>query len=81
MGNYREAIDAALKSVALSPRVFPGDYAILAMSYSELGEMEPANDYREKFNTTMKLDAFQDDEDCLSLALEVESMFESILKP
>jgi tetratricopeptide (TPR) repeat protein len=81
MGNYREAIDAALKSVALSPQVFPGDYAILAMSYSELGEMEPADDYREKFNTTMRLDAFKDDEDCISLGLEVETMFTSILKP
>ena len=81
MGNYREAIEAALKSVALSPQAFPGDHAILAMSYSELGEIEEANDYREKFNTTMRLDAFKDEKDCMSLALEVENMFESILKP
>ena len=81
MGNYREAIEAALKSVALSPQAFPGDYAVLAMSYSRLGEIEPANEYREKFNTAMRLDEFKNDKDYISLALEVENSFESILKP
>ncbi len=81
MGNYREAIDAALKSVALSPRAFPGDYAVLAISYTRLGEFDDAKNYREKFNTSMRLDKFKNDKESMSLALEVESIFESILMP
>ncbi len=74
MNNYREAIDAALKSVALSPQAFPGDYAVLAMSYKRLGEFEDAKNYREKFNTSMGLDEFKNDKGCISLRLEVESL-------
>ena len=77
MGNYREAIDAALKSVALSPQAFPGDYAVLAMSHTRLGEFENAKNYREKFNTSMILDKFKNDEECMSFKLEVESLIES----
>lgn len=81
MGNYREAIDAALKSVAMSPEAFPGDFAVLTMSYSRLGEFDDAKNYREKFNTSMNLDEFKNDKECMSLRLEVESMYESISKP
>lgn len=73
MGNFQEAIAAALRSVELSPQVFPGDYAILAMSHSELGETEKANAYGEKFRESMKLEKSKDDEDCVSFAIEVES--------
>jgi hypothetical protein len=66
--------------VALSTHAFPGNYAILAMSYSKVDEIEEANEYREKFNTTMRLDMFNEDELCISLALEVKNMFEANLK-
>ncbi len=81
MGNYQQAIDAALRSVELSPKVLPGDYAILAMSFSELGQTESANDYREKFHDSMKLDEFKDDEEYKSFSAEVEIAFESQLPP
>ena len=79
MGSYQEAIQAALKSVELSPQAFPGDYAILAMSYSELGDTENANDYRKRFHESMQLNDFKNDEDCKSLSSEVERTFESEL--
>jgi hypothetical protein len=63
--------------VALSPQAFPGDYAVLAMSYKRLGEFEDAKNYREKFNTSMRLDKFKNDEECMSLRLEVERLIES----
>ena len=79
MGNYREAIRAALRSIELSAQAFPGDYAILAMSYSELDETEKANDYRDRFHTSMKLDAFKNDESCKPFTVEVMKTFESNL--
>ncbi len=79
MGNHQEAIQAALRSVELSPQVFPGDYAILAMSYSELGVTEKANDYRDRFHESMKLDASKNDAICLSFSAEVVRTFESNL--
>ena len=72
MGSYQEAILAALKSVELSPQAFPGDYAILAMSYSELGDRENAKDYRKRFHESMQLNEFKNDEDCKSFSSEVE---------
>jgi hypothetical protein len=79
IGNYQEAIQAAIRSVELSAEVFPGDYAILAMSYSELGETEKANNYRDRFHISMKLDANKDDETCQSFSAEVVRNFESNL--
>lgn len=79
MGNFQEAIQAALRSVELSPQVFPGDYAILAMSYSELDETEKANDYRDRFHESMKLEAFKNEETCQSFSAEVARTFESNL--
>lgn len=79
MGNYQDAIQAALRSVELSAQAFSGDYAILAMSYSELDETEKANDYRDRFPTSMKLDAFKNDETCKSFSVEVMRTFKSNL--
>ena len=81
MGSYQEAIQAALKSVELSSQAFPGDYAILAMSYSKLGDPENAKDYRERFHKSMQLSAFRNDNTCKSFEAEVERTFESIRKP
>ena len=83
LGNYQEAIDAALGSVALSPQEIPhpGNYAILAMSYSKLSETETANDYRERFQEAMKLDAFQNDAECKSFSAEVETTFAASRTP
>jgi hypothetical protein len=47
----------------VSPQTFPGDYAILAISYVELGKTETANDYRKRFIETMKRDTFKDNEE------------------
>lgn len=77
MGNYQGAVDAALMSVELSSpeEIFPGGYAVLAMSYSELGQTNTANDYRERFIESMKRDAFKNDQECKSFSTEVEKKF------
>ena len=82
MGNFKEAIAAASKSIELTPKQeanydspFPGDYAILAMSHFNLDEIEKAGEYRRNFNEAMKQDAFKDDEECNSFAAEVGEMF------
>jgi hypothetical protein len=49
------------------------------MSYSELGHTEKANDYRDRLNESMKLDAFKNDETCQSFSAEVVRTFESDL--
>jgi len=79
MGNYQEAIQASLRSVELSTQAFPGDYAILAMSYSELDEMEKANEYRDRFHTSMKHESFKNDETCKLFSVEVMRTFKSDL--
>ncbi|MEZ6137818.1 MAG: protein kinase [Pirellulaceae bacterium] len=79
MGNFQEAIAAALESIELSSQVFPGDYAIVAMSYLALGQTHFANDYRQRFLESMKLDESKTDEDWLSFSAEVAKAFESNL--
>ena len=81
MGNCKEAIEAALKSLELTPTElnlpgpFPGDFAILSMSHFKLAEKDKAKDYRQKLNEAMKLEVFKDDNDCKSFAAEVEQLF------
>ena len=80
MGNYEEAIAAAQKSAELLPSelnlpsIYPGDYAILAMSQFKLGEKDKANEYVEKLEEAMKLKAFKDDYDCISFATELRQL-------
>lgn len=80
MGNYRESIAAALMSVELTPSEMnlhsphASDFAILAMSHFKLGEKETANEYRDKLNEALKLDAFKNDQECRSFAKEVATL-------
>lgn len=81
-GNYKAAIAASLKSVELTPQQddrydspYPGDFAVLAMSYLLLGDRRNANEYREKFTKAMKLDVFSDDEENLGFLREVNTHF------
>ncbi len=83
MGNYRAAIAAAKQSLKRTPgemqpplpTPYPGDLAILAMSYLKLGEPEPANRYREDLNQAIKLEVFRDDQEVQSFVNEVERAF------
>ena len=82
MANYKESIAAALKSVELTPKEaglpspHPSDYAFIAMSHFKLGDKEKANEYRVKLNEAMKLNAFKNDEECLSFVQEVKSLLD-----
>ena len=82
MGNYRVAVDAALKSIELLPSEFsglsspfPGDYAIVAMSYFKLGDNKLARDYRDKLGEAMNQDQFKGDNEFMSFSAEVEALF------
>ncbi|MCA9194348.1 MAG: protein kinase [Planctomycetales bacterium] len=81
IGNYQNAVEAAFQSVELSAQIFPGDYAILAMSFAGLGDTENANYYRDQFEQTNALKAFQNDEECKSFAREVEDRFKYVSPP
>jgi WD40 repeat protein len=79
--NLKEAIQAALQSVELTPKEMdlpcphPSDLAVLAMSHLELDNVEEAKEYRKHLDAAIKLDAFKDDEECQSFAEEVETLF------
>lgn len=81
--NSDECIAAAKKSIELTPKeidsatLVPGDYAIVAMSHFKLGDKEKANEYRMKYDDTMKLDAFKSDAESKSFGEEVEELFDS----
>lgn len=84
MGNFSEAIDAALLSVEKTPAentaadsAYPGDLAILAMSYCELGEWDSATEYLEEMQRLLKLDEYKDDTECIAFKMEVEQLFAS----
>ncbi|MDB2686185.1 tetratricopeptide repeat protein, partial [Mariniblastus sp.] len=80
MGNFKNAIAASLKAIKLLSKEaspFPRDFAILAMSHFKLGEMDKADEYREKLDEAIKLDIFKDDQECKSFLKEVEDLFDS----
>ena len=83
LGNHKESIAAAKKSIELTPKEIdsetpvPSEYAIVAMSHFKRGDKEKANEYRKKYDDTMKLDAFKNDAETRSFGEEVEALFDS----
>ena len=59
----------------------PIDLAVIAMSHFKLGDKEQAKAYRQHFDKVMKLREFRQDEDCLSFASEVDTLFDGRAKP
>jgi WD40 repeat protein/serine/threonine protein kinase len=82
MGNFERAIEAALRSVELTPKELrldgphPVDFAVLAMSHFKLDRIDKAEDYQEEFDAAMTDKPFKDDPECQSFALEVKELFE-----
>lgn len=82
-GAHGEAIKACSEAVSLSSqdlwrfhRAHPGDYAILAMSYFQLGNILEAKRYRELLNESMKRPYARDPE-CLLIVSEVDRLMDS----
>ncbi len=79
-GDYKAAIEASTRSSELTPKELglPGphavDLAFLAMSHFQLGDRDTADEFREKLNVAMKLDAFKNDEECLGFVKEVDAL-------
>lgn len=82
-GNYALAIQAAEKSLELTPEEIslpaphPIDYAIIAMSHFQLGEKDLAFEFQKKLIESVKQDFFRNDSECLSFLAEVEELLES----
>ncbi|MEM6472818.1 MAG: protein kinase [Planctomycetota bacterium] len=82
MGNYRESIEACLKSIELTPQEIglpgphPSDLSFTAMSHFRLGEKERANEYRAQLDRAMQSEAFQHDDKSLAFLAEVKALFD-----
>ena len=83
-GKYSQAIRLAFRSVATLPKgetkyssPIAGGYAILAMSHFKAGNMEQANDYRNRFDEALNVKTFREDPNVMLLADELKELFAS----
>lgn len=82
-GNYQAAIDACQKAIELQPNEsghevpFPVDYAVVAMCYLHLGQLDTVEEYRMKMEQAMNSLAFLNDAECESFRVELSSAKET----
>ena len=80
--NFEKAVAAAKISVEKTPvelglsSALPIDFAVLAMSYKELGNDTQAIEHRRQLDKSMKLDVFKNDEECKSFLVETKTLFD-----
>lgn len=82
-GNYQAAIDACQKSIELQPKEsglevpFPVDFAVVAMCYLYLGQLEKVEEYRIKMEQAMKSVTFLNNAECESFQAELKAALEA----